>query len=56
MYLISLADKRLERAIRHDDWRQIPPNLLSPVQAALTDLEGASTPQAHTQPKDYRTR
>ena len=53
MSLISFADKRLEHAIRHDDWRRIPPNLLSRVQAALTDLEGASTLQALALPK-YR--
>ena len=53
MSLKSFADKRLERGIRHDDWRRIPPNLRSRVQAALSDLEGASTLQALALPK-YR--
>ena len=39
--------------MRHDDWRRIPPILLSRVQAALTDLEGGSTLQALALPK-YR--
>ena len=52
--LKSLADKRLEPPIRHDNWRRIPPNLLSRVQAALTDLEGASTSQALALPKFRR--
>jgi len=41
----SNADKRLERAIRHNDWRRIPPNLRGRVQSALIALEDASTLQ-----------
>ena len=52
--LKSFADKRLERAIRHDDWRRIPPYLRGRVQAALTDLEGASKSQALALPKFRR--
>lgn len=40
----SYADKRLERAIRHNDWPRIPPNLRSRVRSLIA-LEDASTLQ-----------
>ena len=45
MSVKSCADKRLERAISHDDWRRIPPNLRSRVRFALIALEDATTLQ-----------
>ena len=44
MSVKSYADKRLERAIRHNDWRRIPPNLRSRVRSLIA-LEDASTLQ-----------